>query len=98
MEMTFNAEDEAFREEVRTFIAENLPPEIQEASRRSPSYVPKEYTRRWHKILFEKGWIAPSWPKEHGGCEWTPVQKHIYDEELGVDVKFVFLGTREGDG
>ena len=81
MEMTFNAEDEAFREEVRTFIAENLPPEIQEASRRSPSYVPKEYTRRWHKILFEKGWIAPSWPKEHGGCEWTPVQKHIYDEE-----------------
>ena len=28
MEMTFNAEDEAFREEVRTFIAGNLPPEI----------------------------------------------------------------------
>lgn len=81
MEMTFSAEDEAFREEVRTFIAENLPPEIQEASRRSPSYVPKEYTRRWHKILFEKGWVAPSWPKEQGGCEWTPVQKHIYDEE-----------------
>lgn len=81
MDTTFSAEDEAFRQEVRTFIAENLPPEIQEASRRSPSYVPKEYTRRWHKILFEKGWIAPSWPKEHGGCEWTPVQKHIYDEE-----------------
>jgi|TARA_Y100000814_G_scaffold58036_2_gene36036 alkylation response protein AidB-like acyl-CoA dehydrogenase len=81
MDMTFSAEDEAFREEVRTFIAENLPLEIQEASRRSPSYVPKEYTKRWHKILFEKGWVAPSWPKEHGGCEWTPVQKHIYDEE-----------------
>ena len=43
--------------------------------------APKEYTKRWHKILFEKGWVAPSWPKEHGGCEWTPVQKHIYDEE-----------------
>ena len=81
MDMTFSAEEEAFREEVRTFIADNLPLEIQEASRRSPSYVPKEYTRRWHKILFEKGWVAPSWPKEHGGCEWTPVQKHIYDEE-----------------
>jgi alkylation response protein AidB-like acyl-CoA dehydrogenase len=81
MDMTFSAEEETFREEVRTFIADNLPLEIQEASRRSPSYVPKEYTRRWHKILFEKGWVAPSWPKEHGGCEWTPVQKHIYDEE-----------------
>ena len=81
MDMTFSAEEEAFREEVRTFIADNLPLEIREASRRSPSYVPKEYTRRWHKILFEKGWVAPSWPKEHGGCEWTPVQKHIYDEE-----------------
>ena len=81
MDMTFSPEDEAFREEVRTFIAGNLPPEVQEASRRSPSYVPKEYTRRWHKILFEKGCVAPSWPKEHGGCEWSPVQKHIYDEE-----------------
>ena len=81
MDMTFSAEEEAFREEVRTFIADNLPLEIREASRRSPSYVPKEYTRRWHKILFEKGWVAPSWPKEHGGCEWTPDQKHIYDEE-----------------
>ena len=69
MDMTFSPEDEAFREEVRTFMAEKLPPEIREASIRSHSYVPKEYTRRWHKILFERGWIAPSWPKEHGGCE-----------------------------
>ena len=81
MDMTFSPEDEAFREEVRTFMAEKLPPEIREASIRSHSYVPKEYTRRWHKILFEQGWVAPSWPKEHGGCEWSPVQKHIYDEE-----------------
>ena len=81
MDMTFSPEDEAFRQEVRTFMAEKLPPEIREASIRSHSYVPKEYTRRWHKILFEQGWVAPSWPKEHGGCEWSPVQKHIYDEE-----------------
>ena len=81
MDMNFSREDMAFREEVRTFIAENLPPEIQEATKRSHSYEPKEYVVRWHKILYEQGWIAPSWPKEYGGCEWTPVQKHIYDEE-----------------
>jgi len=81
MEMTFSAEDEAFREEVRSFMLEKLPPEIREASIRSHSYVPKEYTKRWHKILFEQGWVAPNWPKEFGGCEWSPVQKHIFDEE-----------------
>ena len=81
MDMNFSPEDEAFREEVRSFMKEKLPPEIRDASRRAPSYVPKAYTKRWHKILHEKGWVAPSWPKKFGGCEWSPVQKHIYDEE-----------------
>jgi alkylation response protein AidB-like acyl-CoA dehydrogenase len=39
---------------------------------------------RWHKILYQKGWIAPSWPKEHGGTGWTAVQKYIFDEESGL--------------
>ena len=31
--------------------------------------------------LFERGWVAPGWPKAHGGCEWTPTQRFIYDSE-----------------
>ena len=37
--------------------------------------------RAWQKILFAKGWIAPSWPKAYGGTGWSIVQKYIYDSE-----------------
>jgi alkylation response protein AidB-like acyl-CoA dehydrogenase len=30
------------------------------------------------------GYLAPNWPVEHGGTNWTVVQKHIFDEELAV--------------
>ena len=51
MDLMFSEEDLAFREEVRTFIRENLPADIAEATRRASSYVPKEFSVRWHKIL-----------------------------------------------
>ena len=38
---------------------------------------------RWQKILYKKGWLAGHWPREYGGCAWTPVQPHIFDEECG---------------
>jgi len=81
MDAQFSPEDAAFREEVRAFIAENLPEKIQRQSELTPSYVSKEDTRTWHKILHEKGWIAPNWPAEYGGTGWTAMQKHIFEEE-----------------
>jgi len=81
MDAQFSPEDAAFREEVRAFIAENLPEKIQRQSELTPSYVSKEDTRTWHKILHKKGWIAPNWPAEYGGTGWTPMQKHIFEEE-----------------
>ncbi|MFZ0210065.1 MAG: acyl-CoA dehydrogenase family protein, partial [Roseiarcus sp.] len=36
---------------------------------------------RWHRILHKKGWVAPAWPVEYGGTSWSPVQRHIFDEE-----------------
>jgi alkylation response protein AidB-like acyl-CoA dehydrogenase len=38
---------------------------------------------RWHKILAEKGWVAPDWPVEWGGTDWTAVQRYIFEEEMG---------------
>jgi len=34
--------------------------------------------------MFEQGWAAPNWPVEYGGPGWTPIQRHIYDEELAL--------------
>jgi alkylation response protein AidB-like acyl-CoA dehydrogenase len=36
---------------------------------------------RWHRILARRGWVAPGWPREYGGPGWTPVQRHIFEEE-----------------
>ncbi len=82
MDAAYSAEDLAFREEVRAFLKTAMPEHIRRQSQLAPSYVSKEMTREWHKILYNKGWIAPNWPQEYGGTGWTAVQKHIFDEEV----------------
>jgi alkylation response protein AidB-like acyl-CoA dehydrogenase len=39
---------------------------------------------RWHMALYEKGWIAPNWPVEDGGIDWTATQRFIFDDECGL--------------
>ncbi len=81
MNFRFSPEDEAFRAEVRAFVRESLPPGIATDVRRW--YNPRmEHYRRWQKILSERGWGAPHWPKEYGGTDWSPIAKHIFMQEL----------------
>ncbi len=80
MDLRFTPEEVAFREEVRSFIAENLPPEIRERGRLG--YKPrKQDIITWQRILNAKGWAALSWPKEWGGPGWTAIQRMIFLEE-----------------
>lgn len=81
--MPFSAADETFRQEVRDFIAENLPKDVQRKVL-SGEQVHKDDYMRWHKALAKKGWVAPNWPVEHGGCDWTAVQRFIFDDEAGL--------------
>jgi alkylation response protein AidB-like acyl-CoA dehydrogenase len=81
MNLDFSAEDEAFRQEVRTFITENYPPEVRAAQNESRE-LNKEEQLAWWKILAKKGWVAPHWPVEWGGQDWTPTQRFIFNEEL----------------
>ena len=82
MHIAFAADDLQFRDEVRAFLAEKFTPELREAARRQAGvFAEAPLARRWHRILFEKGWIAPAWPKEHGGTGWSTVRKYIFDTE-----------------
>ena len=81
MDLVFSAEELAFRDEVREFLATKLPKDIQNRVRLNPSYVPNTDTIAWQKILNDKGWGAPNWPMENGGTGWNAVQKYIYDAE-----------------
>ncbi len=77
-----SAADAAFQEEVRDFIAENLSDEMREAGRlNASSFADFTISQRWYQALYKRGWAARSWPAEHGGCAWTPMQRYIYDTE-----------------
>lgn len=82
MKFQFSPEDEAFREEVRGFIRENLPTDISQQVYRNYHATSREGIRRWQRILDQKGWGASHWPEEYGGTGWSAVRKHIFMEEL----------------
>lgn len=89
MNLDFSPEEEAFRREVREFIARELPPDIR-ARVRSGRPVGKEDTVRWQKILFARGWVAPGWPRAHGGAAWSPTERYLFDcETVAGDAPFV---------
>ena len=81
MDSIYSADDLAFRDEVRAFLRGNLPERTKRQTALGPTRVSKEQTREWHKILYNRGWIAPNWPVEQGGTGWSPMQKHIFDVE-----------------
>ncbi len=74
---------DAFRQEVRAFLAANLTRDLKEAPRTSLliNEVPQQ---RWHRILAAQGWATPSWPVEFGGTGWSAEQHQIFEEELSL--------------
>ena len=82
MNLDLTPADAAFRDEVRAFLDENLTPELADAGKRTTSvFTDKEWNLAWQKILYRKGWVAPSWPVEYGGTGWTEMQKYIWTSE-----------------
>ena len=82
MDLDYSAEERAFRDLVRGWLRENLPPELREKVVGYDHFTRDELLR-WHRILARQGWIAPAWPQEWGGTGWNPVQRYIFEEECG---------------
>ena len=61
MDLDYSPEERAFRDEVRGWVRENLPADLKEKVARY-EHLSKEDLLRWHRILAQKGWIAPAWP------------------------------------
>src|SRR6187401_3598021 len=84
MRLRFSDEDEAFRTELREWLAQNPPPSAEEQaadpSRSSADQRP--WTVRWQRTLFDAGYLVPGWPPELGGRNATPVEQMIYFEEM----------------
>jgi alkylation response protein AidB-like acyl-CoA dehydrogenase len=83
MDLNYSPDETAFRDEVRAWIGANLPNELRDKVLNYRE-LSKDDLLRWHKTLAKKGWIAPHWPKEWGGTNWTVVQRYIFEEECGA--------------
>ena len=81
MDIPLSSAAAAFQGEVRAFIAAELPGDVKAKVERGQHLDKGDYVR-WQKILFKRGWIAPGWPEEYGGTGWTPLQRHLFEEEL----------------
>src|SRR5271170_5187012 len=79
MELALSPEDAAFRDEVRAFIKENYPHEMRVPNPETD--LTKEQMLLWHRILHNKGWIAPLWPKEYGGPGWSITRRFVFEQE-----------------
>ncbi|WP_209425419.1 acyl-CoA dehydrogenase family protein [Pararhodobacter sp. SW119] len=81
MDLSYTPEERAFRDEVRAFLRDRLPKRLSDKVRLG-RHLSKDDYLEWHARLREKGWLAPNWPKAHGGAELSAVQRHILDEEV----------------
>jgi alkylation response protein AidB-like acyl-CoA dehydrogenase len=86
VQLTFDADVEAFRAEFVAFLDEHLPGVIGSADAldrpRSSSHMP-EWARRWQRLLFDNGWLLPGNPPEFGGRNATLLQQYAHLQEMG---------------
>lgn len=83
MNLTFTADELAFREQIRAFVKQELPLPVK-AKMQAGDELGKEDYVDWQDRLNARGWLAPNWPKEYGGTGWSVVQKHLFDEEIAL--------------
>ncbi len=81
MDLSLSKDELAFRDEVRAFFNDNVPPAMKQKLREG-RHTSKQDLVDWTRILNKKGWAVTHWPKEDGGTGWTPVQQYIFNEEL----------------
>ena len=82
MDLTFSADELAFRDEIRAFLR-TVPSHLTDKVRHGV-HLTRANMEEWHALLNAKGWLATHWPTEHGGPGWGTVQKFIFDHECAL--------------
>ncbi|MYH68387.1 MAG: acyl-CoA dehydrogenase [Dehalococcoidia bacterium] len=87
MRFTHESDVESFRDEVRRFIADELPSEEerQERALRGGFETVQEeydYTMGFQKKLADRDWLAMAWPEEYGGGGASHMRQLVYNEEM----------------
>ncbi|MBP2561569.1 alkylation response protein AidB-like acyl-CoA dehydrogenase [Neorhizobium galegae] len=82
MNLRMTEEEVRFRDEARAFLENHLDEDLKRAERLNPSFLADPAIGlKWQAKLNDKGWVAPSWPKQYGGTGWTLAERYIFDQE-----------------
>ncbi len=90
MRYSYEPDVEAFRQEVRQFIKENLPSEEERLQRGyeggfKTNQEEYDYTMGFQKKLAARDWLAMAWPKEYGGGGASHMRQLVYNEEMAYN-------------
>ncbi len=84
MDLSFNAAECAFRDEVRNFVRDNLPDDIA-LKQHLGRPLGRDDLVAWQKILHRRGWAAPHWPETYGGPGWGPTERYLFAVALAEE-------------
>jgi len=98
MRLHLSPEDRAFRDEMRTFFTTAVPQPIREAVLAHRELTKEQFVEA-QQTLNAAGLAVPHWPVEWGGKDWTPLQRHMWREEMqlaGVPEPLAFNASMIG--
>jgi alkylation response protein AidB-like acyl-CoA dehydrogenase len=81
MQLALTDEEIAFRDQIRNTLTTKIPKEIRDRAAAGTTNMPDDIVTTM-RILNEEGIVAPGWPVEWGGQDWSPVQMHIWQNEM----------------
>jgi alkylation response protein AidB-like acyl-CoA dehydrogenase len=81
MRLQLSPEEESFRQEMRTFFTTQVPESTRQAVAAHRDLSREQWVES-QRILNAAGLAVPHWPTEWGGRDWTPLQRHIWREEM----------------
>lgn len=86
MDLSYTQDEERFRSDLRSWLAENIPAEWTESGGRGPRDPMARFSllKQWQITLHEARWSAPHWPVEYGGRAAGIVEQVIYHEEMAL--------------
>jgi alkylation response protein AidB-like acyl-CoA dehydrogenase len=81
MQLALTDDELAFREELRAFFRREIPADIRNNYRHGRD-IGREGFIATQRILNAHGYAVPNWPVEWGGRDWTPIQRHLWHDEM----------------
>ena len=81
MDLTFSPDEEAFRAELRAWLAANVPAERVEHASLADEVT---YLRAWQRRLADGGWVGIHWPRAYGGRGASVIEHYLLQEELAA--------------